>query len=425
MSIFTGTSSAAPFVSGATALLMSALGKSNVDAYAARDLLGSTAKPVDLPAFGSTAAGTLDSVVKQGAGLVDVYHALHSKTRVAPARLFLNDTKHANLKRTIEVTNTGSTPQTYTFSHKAAGTLLSLNSTSRFFNHFPVPTDPQRRAASVTYSPTSLTVQPGAKGTFTASIQPPTIESSLLPIYSGWLGIDCAEDPALGSSIIPYFGVVGDMSAEPVLDLYPGMGEETQGVRFPVLFDQQNRPIYNDSTVWTLQTGSDGVASAPQIVWRTRLGGYYSRVDLVHANTTVKPTVPISDPKAAAAAVARRSFIRGGNAPFLHDRPESETGLGKRAAGAGSFAAVDTLGKVCERSLIRRTSWFHDWIGCYSDPFVLVGPEQKQVTVVDGDYKYLLRVAKLFQEDYSSEDSYESYLSRAFTVKGSGNSSSK
>ncbi len=399
-----------PLAAGVGALAMSALGKGNVDVYTLRNLLIATAKPVEAVPFGSISAGTLDSVVKQGGGLVDAYHAVHHKTRVSPAIISLSDIKHAKLQQTIEVKNTGTTPQTYTFAHKAAATLLSLNATSSFWNHFPVPADPQHRAATLTFSPTTLTVQPGAKGTFSVSIQPPNIESTLIPMYSGWISVNCAEDAALGSANIPYFGVLTDFSKESVFDLYQSAG----GHFTPALIESNRAPIHNDSTVWTLKQLQSGGYDSPQITWRLRLGSPHVRVDLVAANTTFRATHPISDTHNAQVNTRRSTSIRGGTWRAIG--PDL---VGRAVTAATRFDDVETIGQVFDDTFFERDYWDDEGIRVGLHPTVLSGPQLKEIAVPDGQYRYLLRAGKLVQDDYSLEDSYDSYLSHAFTIKAS------
>lgn len=80
---------ATPLVAGASALLFEAKGKTAQVARGARTLFESTAKyiPSNL-----TDGDPLQTVTQQGAGLINVYDALHATTILSKGELILNDT---------------------------------------------------------------------------------------------------------------------------------------------------------------------------------------------------------------------------------------------------------------------------------------------------------------------------------------------
>jgi len=89
--IDSGTSMACPFVAGASALLLSTKGKTVDVAKSARNLFESTAQKVP---SNNTDGGPLQTLTQQGAGLINVYDAIHATTIVSPTELILNDTAH-------------------------------------------------------------------------------------------------------------------------------------------------------------------------------------------------------------------------------------------------------------------------------------------------------------------------------------------
>jgi hypothetical protein len=85
---------ATPFVAGSSALLLSVKGKSAAVASAARTLFETTAQEVG---SSKTDGDPLQTLTQQGAGLINVFNAIHSTTIVSPGELILNDT--ANFER--------------------------------------------------------------------------------------------------------------------------------------------------------------------------------------------------------------------------------------------------------------------------------------------------------------------------------------
>ena len=86
-----GTSMATPFVAGSAALLFSVKGNSASVGKGARTLFETTAKRVP---SSYTDGDPLQTVSQQGAGLINVFDAIHATTVVSPGELLLNDTAH-------------------------------------------------------------------------------------------------------------------------------------------------------------------------------------------------------------------------------------------------------------------------------------------------------------------------------------------
>jgi subtilisin family serine protease len=87
--VLSGTSMSTPFAAGGAALLLSAKGKSPSVAKDARTLFETTSSMI--PSKNDTGFETL---AQAGAGLINVYKAIHSTTFVSPGQLILNDTAH-------------------------------------------------------------------------------------------------------------------------------------------------------------------------------------------------------------------------------------------------------------------------------------------------------------------------------------------
>lgn len=82
---------ATPFVAGSAALVLSVRGKTAAVGKTLRTLFETTARRVPST---HTDGDPLQTVTQQGAGLINVYDAIHSTTVVSPSQLILNDTAH-------------------------------------------------------------------------------------------------------------------------------------------------------------------------------------------------------------------------------------------------------------------------------------------------------------------------------------------
>ncbi|KAI9223852.1 peptidase S8/S53 domain-containing protein [Blastocladiella britannica] len=261
-SVLSGTSMATPYIAGVTALYVQVNGPSQgTDSYLEyqRRLMG-TARPSAVP---GNVAGSVESVAKVGAGLVDAYQLLFGTTVVSPAKLELGDSpnwpKADKKTAVITVTNSGKLTQTYTLAHTPSRSFLGENgvATANFLfsdNH-----------ARVTFDKTQVTLQAGQSTQVKVTVDPNTPLITKLPadghwVYSGYVTFQTKDRKNLN---VPYAVILGDYKTFPVL---------ATGANAPVLSNANlgvtpGAPTFDGSSVPTFDLSS--AAQTPGVLLST------------------------------------------------------------------------------------------------------------------------------------------------------------
>lgn len=355
--VLSGTSMATPFMAGVSALLFGLKGNTPEVGRSARDLFETTAQLVP---SSHTDGDPLQTVAQQGAGLVNAFQALTTDIIITPGELLTNDTANFKSLHTFKIKNTGKTAESFKISHVPAGTAISLQNGTAFFNDGPVPLTSQ--FATVKFSETSVTVHPGQTQEITAHITPPSgVDPSVLPVFSGFIQVESATE----TLHVTYLGVAAALKDARVVD-------DTDvffGVDLPVLTDPAGDFLTN-ATNFTF-VGTD----VPQLLMRLAFGTPLLRADLVDPAEKIATT--------------------------LNKRAD--------AAKGGSAAAIKTLGSLFEFDFQPRNTDEDD--GTDFNVFELDTPVfANGTTIPNGLYKILLRVLKV-TGDPNNEADFESWLS--------------
>ncbi|KAK7053167.1 hypothetical protein VNI00_003786 [Paramarasmius palmivorus] len=262
-----GTSMATPFAAGSAALLLQVKGKSKEVTQGARTLFETTSTKVP---SSHTDGDPLQTLTQQGAGLINVYNALHSTTFVSPGELILNDTAHFVGEHTISVTNTGSEDKAYSVSHVPAGTAVSVRPGTIFPALGPVPQTTD--AATVEISSESFSLAPGESTTFTVTITPPSgLDATTFPVYSGFVEISADGE----SHHVSYIGLAASLIDKRVID-------DTDfffGVTIPAVLDSIG-DVQSGPTNYTFDLSTNDY---PTFLYRLVFGTTIFRADLVDA----------------------------------------------------------------------------------------------------------------------------------------------
>ncbi|KAG7446685.1 pyrolysin [Guyanagaster necrorhizus] len=366
--VLSGTSMATPFVAGCASLLLSVKGKGSSIGKTARTLFETTAT---LVSSSHTDGDPWQTVTQQGAGLINVYNAIHATTIVSPGELILNDTANFQGLQQFTVQNTGTSVKSYQLIHVPAGTAITIRPGTFFPALGPVPLTSDQ--AKVWLSRTKFTLRPGQKTTILASFTAPSeLDSSLLPVYSGFIQISSDSEIAH----VSYMGLAASLKDQQVVD----NTDFLFGVPLPLTLDAdgnaQTGPIN-----YTFTNGND----YPSLLFRLAFGTPLLRMDLVESNIDFQPTLNArtSDPG---------HFF---TFPHMHN--------------GGSFARVKIVGPLAELDFFSRNNEDPDNFGY--NTIAMKSPVFANGTAIpNGSYKFLLRALKVTGDPKEEED-FESWLS--------------
>ncbi|KAJ1564995.1 hypothetical protein HK096_005162 [Nowakowskiella sp. JEL0078] len=207
-----GTSMSSPNVAGALALLLQA--HKGISFKTARAYLLNNAIPTKI--FGTN---LIDSVTRQGSGLVNIYNSITSKTLVTPPLLALNDSQFTLPQYKICVQNLHNTTVFYTLSNVPAATANIFVSGNQIIQP-AVSTNYTADYAELEFGSSrtpTLTIQVSAGSSKFVSIKfyPPNIDRNLYPIFSGFISISNNVNNAIIT--VPYSGMIGKWQTAPIL----------------------------------------------------------------------------------------------------------------------------------------------------------------------------------------------------------------
>ncbi|NNG35322.1 S8 family serine peptidase [Nakamurella aerolata] len=246
-----GTSMAAPHVTGVIALLRQANRSLTPEQLAT--VVANTARPAALTAGD---ASRLHPTAQQGSGLVNAAAALdllqQKAPTVTPSRLAFGDLEGRQAVRQLQVTNPGATPVSYRVEHRPA-----VSAAPPYTGSWK----PTAAAASARATKSIVTVRPGATTRVNVTVREPAgVPAGTL--LGGWFELTPVT-PGQRAIRVPYQAVSGDLDAVSAInptftDLNPGLdnpalrpADFSFGKSEPITVDLTDDDTGNDSA-WVM-----------------------------------------------------------------------------------------------------------------------------------------------------------------------------
>ncbi len=197
--VFSGTSMSSPHVAGAVALLLQA--HPNTPPNAIRDILQNSAEPHGLspsnPSF-------LNSVHRQGAGMLNIPGAVLANSRITPGKLSLGETSGGSVTGSFTITNNSDHDISYSLGHSPA---LATGPNTFVVTLFNAP-------STVAFSANPVAVPAGGSASVDVTVTPNAglADRSLFDGY-----IDVTPGDGTADYSVPYTGFKGDYQSIPTL----------------------------------------------------------------------------------------------------------------------------------------------------------------------------------------------------------------
>ncbi|KDN39168.1 subtilisin-like protein [Tilletiaria anomala UBC 951] len=397
-SIVSGTSMAAPYIAGAAALLLQAAREGRTSlSESVMERFRSTAMPV----FNATNSSRafLETVAKQGAGLLQLNNAIHYTTHVFPSLLSLNDTSSMGKVQSFTIVNNGDSQMSYSITHEPAGTALTYPKNSPYPFAGPVPLVDAH--ASVSITPMTLSIDPGENQTIQVVFTPPSGPSpdpSTFPVFSGFIKV--ASSPLNESLTVAYLGLAAKMSSLKLLDTGNGV---TKNYPLPAVLVGSTGKIQRLPRTYTFENGD-----VPVMQFRLVGGSRSVKVDLVETATqSVVDNVPLFasgsrnmlDTSMLAGTGLLAYAGKGGaytlepestDHTFINFASESEP-LGTRGTASNTIRPASSAGQVASSSFLPRNTMDPDY-GIYA--LAWDGTVDGVGKVKPGDYQLHLKALR-------------------------------
>ncbi|CAG8633317.1 8161_t:CDS:2, partial [Ambispora leptoticha] len=388
--ISSGTSFAAPYITGCVAILFEAKGKLSADET--KKLLMNTAHSIEVLATSNQTA-TQTSITGQGAGLVNLLDALSSTISISPPKLPLNDTANYKALNTLNVKNSGKDIVKLTVTHVGAQAVSGYNFTESFVPRgIPVYQD---SFAEANISESSIVLGPGQSKNIKITIKPPAdLDNDSYFIFSGFIISDKAGNKSYS---VPYMGMKGIYKTLPILDTAVGA---------PLILTEDAEIYQNNSQIVT-----------------------FTLQDVVPADTKVQSNVGELNNRISSAEKSKRSLGRLYRRIPQEDQVTNEqtdmgqTNLTQSDIQINSNLVPDSLGKIATEGVSYYASRNQDAGPLSNYTFIWEGKVdtvdgKRDIDVPNGSHRLVVSVLELYGDERNKKD-WEIWVSPRLDIQHS------